>query len=434
MTSSHRPPAPFATAPDRTDRRYSAGAPGADSPRLAPAPTDRAVAAAGHNRSAAASVWGVGTSRFARQPETPPTHLAWQAVTEALADAGVTPGAVEAVYAGTVFGDPGVTTRTLQHLGITGVPVVTIENACASGTTAFHEAQTAVTAGRYECVLAFGIETMTSVFDGPIEPLATDPEGAQGFAMPSLYGMAAHRYQHCHGVTPEQMALVAVKNRRHALGNPRAQHAGELTVEQVLGSRPISDPLTLLQCCDISDAAAAAVVGPPRRRAANGSDVAVRASALASGRAWDHTSDLVWGWQLVSDVARAAFEQAGVGPGDVDVFEVHDAFTIGEIVTTEALGLCELGGGGELVASGRTSLGGAQPVNPSGGLLARGHPLGATGLGQLAEIVWQLRGAAEGRQVAGARLGVVETMGGGTAGIDGNACVVAVLEAPEGSW
>ena len=374
------------------------------------------------------AVRGVGTSRFARQPETPSTHLAWQAVTEALADADITPAAVEAVYAGTVFGDPGVTTRTLQHLGITGVPVVTVENACASGTTAFHEAQVAVGQGRYETVLAFGIETMTAVFDGPIEPLASDPEGAQGFAMPSLYGMAAHRYRHCHGVTPEQMARVAVKNRRHAMGNPRAQHAGELTVEEVLASRPISDPLTLLQCCDISDAAAAAVLGPAGRA----DDVTVRASVLASGQAWDHTTELVWGWQLVADVGRTAFEQAGIDPGDIDVLEVHDAFTIGEIVTTEALGLCELGGGGALVTSGRTGLGGAQPVNPSGGLLARGHPLGATGLGQIAEIVWQLRGMAEGRQVDGARLGVVETMGGGTAGIDGNACVVAVLEAPGG--
>ncbi|MDE0654712.1 MAG: thiolase family protein [bacterium] len=384
--------------------------------------------------TASVSVQGVGTSRFARQPETPPTRLAWQAVTEALADAGVAPAAVEAVYAGTVFGDPGVTTRTLQHLGITGVPVVTVENACASGTTAFHEAQVAVSQGRYETVLAFGIETMTAVFDGPIEPLPSDPEGAQGFAMPSLYGMAAHRYQHCHGVTPTQMALVAVKNRRHALGNPRAQHAGEFTVEQILESRPISDPLTLLQCCDISDAAAAAVLGPARPAGDAGStaDVTVRASTLASGQAWDHTADLVWGWQLVADTARAAFEQAGIGPEDIDVLEVHDAFTIGEIVTTEALGLCELGGGGDLVASGHTSLGGAQPVNPSGGLLARGHPLGATGLGQIAEIVWQLRGTAEGRQVDSARIGVVETMGGGTAGIDGNACVVAVLEAPGG--
>jgi len=168
---------------------------------------------------------------------------------------------------------------------------------------------------------------------------------------------------------------------------------------------------------------------PQQRRAGR---VPVRAAALASGQAWDHASALVWGWQLVSDTARAAFEQAGIGPEDIDVLEVHDAFTIGEIVTTEALGLCELGGGGALVESGRTSLGGAQPVNPSGGLLARGHPLGATGLGQIAEIVWQLRGMAAGRQVDGARIGVVETMGGGTAGIDGNACVVAVLEAPGG--
>ena len=377
--------------------------------------------------SSPVAVKGVGTSRFARMPETPPGELAWQAVTEALSEAATAPTDIEAVFAGSVFGDPGVTTRALAHLGITGVPVVTIENACASGTTAFHEARSAVVAGRYETALAVGIETMTAVFDGPIEPLASDTEGAQGFAMPSLYGMAAHRYQEVYGLTAEQMALVAVKNRRHALGNPRAQHAGEYTVGQILASRPISDPLTLLQCCDIADAAAAAIVGP----AAPG-DVTVRASALASGGRWDHDADLVWGWRLVADTAASAYEEAGVAPQDVDVFEVHDAFTIGEIVTTEALGLCPLGGGGELVASGHTRLGGAQPVNPSGGLMGRGHPLGATGLAQIAEIVWQLRGAAADRQVPGARIGLVETMGGGTAGIDGNGCVVAVLEAPGG--
>jgi acetyl-CoA acetyltransferase len=156
----------------------------------------------------------------------------------------------------------------------------------------------------------------------------------------------------------------------------------------------------------------------------------VRASAFRTGELWDQTSENVWGYDLVARVAADAYAKAGADPADIDVLEVHDAFTIGEIVTTEALGLCEQGGGGALVTSGRTSLGGAQPVNPSGGLLSRGHPLGATGMAQVAEITWQLRGDTEQRQVEGARLGLVETMGGGAAGIDGNACVVAVLEAP----
>ena len=374
------------------------------------------------------AIWGVGTSAFGKQTSLGGPRLAWQATVEALDDAGLRASDIEAVYAGTVFGDPGTVTRTLQQIGIVEVPVITIENACASGTSAFHEASKAVETGRYERVLAFGIETMTAHFDGAISPIASDPDGAQGYAMPSIYGMSATRYQHEFGVTSEQMAAVAVKNRRHAVGNPRAQHRKTVTTQQVLSSRMVADPITLFQCCSIADAAAAAVVGPLGGSGELAQEVAIRSSALRSGRLWDHTTDKVWGWDIVADTAARAYEEAGVSVGDIDVFEVHDAFTIGEIITTEALGLCELGEGGRLVESGNTSLGGPQPVNPSGGLLSRGHPLGATGLAQIAEIVWQLRGMAADRQVPGARLGAVETMGGGTAGIDGNACVVTVLE------
>ncbi|MCY4192808.1 MAG: thiolase family protein [bacterium] len=377
---------------------------------------------------AGASVWGVGTSEFGKQESLDARRLAWQATVEALDDAGLKASEVEAVFAGTVFGDPGVVTRSLQQIGLVEIPVVTIENACASGTSAFHEARAAVETSRYERVLAFGIETMTARFDGAISPIASDPEGAQGFAMPSIYGMSATRYRHEFGVTPEQMAAVAVKNRRHALGNPRAQHRKSVTVEQVLASRMVADPITLFQCCSIADAAAAAVVGPRGGSRAPDQEVAVRSSVLRSGRLWDHRAEKVWGWDIVADTAAEAYEAAGVGVEDIDVFEVHDAFTIGEIITTEALGMCGLGAGGRLAESGHTALGGPQPVNPSGGLLSRGHPLGATGLAQIAEIVWQLRGAAGERQVPNARLGAVETMGGATAGIDGNACVVTVLE------
>ena len=378
--------------------------------------------------SRSAAIWGVGTSAFGKQASLGGPRLAWQATTEALDDAGLKATDIEAVYAGAVFGDPGTVTRSLQQIGILEVPVITIENACASGTSAFHEARMAVDTGRFERVLAFGIETMTSHFDGAISPIASDPDGAQGYAMPSIYGMSATRYQHEFGVTNEQMAAVAVKNRRHALGNPRAQHRKTVTIDQVLSSRMVADPITLFQCCSIADAAAAAVVGPLGGSGDPAQEVAIRSSALRSGRLWDHTTEKVWGWDIVADTAARAYEDAGVSVSDIDVFEVHDAFTIGEIITTEALGLCQLGEGGRLVESGHTSLGGAQPVNPSGGLLSRGHPLGATGLAQVAEIAWQLRGMAADRQVPGARLGAVETMGGGTAGIDGNACVVTVLE------
>jgi acetyl-CoA C-acetyltransferase len=369
-----------------------------------------------------ARVYGVGTTSFGKQPTISGPALARHAIREALTDSDVE--RVDAVFAGTVFGAPGTIQRALQTAGITEVPIVTIENACASGTTAFHEACHAVSVGRYGRVLALGLETMTLHFSGPILPEATDAEGRQGMAMPSIYAMSAARYQAEHGVTDEQLALVSVKNHRHGARNPRAQHTGEVTVEQVLASRMIADPLTLLQCCAISDAAAAAVIGPDRGVAR---DVPVRATVLRSGKLWDHRTDRVWGYDIVRDTAAAAYELAGIEPNEIDVLEVHDAFTIGEIVTTEALGLAPLGKGAELCQAGHTSLGGPQPVNPSGGLLSRGHPLGATGLAQLAEIVWQLRGDAGPRQVDGARLGLVETMGGGTAGIDGNGCVVAIL-------
>jgi acetyl-CoA C-acetyltransferase len=240
--------------------------------------------------------------------------------------------------------------------------------------------------------------------------------------------MAAARYLYDGAVTPAQLAAVSVKNHAHALHNPRAQYAGHHTVEEVLGSRMIADPLTLLQCCPTSDGAAAAVLAP----ASGGSrEVGVRAVALRSGAPWNHRSPHVWGHDVVRDTAAEAFAAAGLDAvSDLDVAEVHDAFTIGEIVTTEALGLVAPGEGGKAAESGVTALGGTRPVNPSGGLLSRGHPLGATGLAQLAEIVWQLRGEAGRRQVDGARLGLVETMGGGVSVLDGNACVVAVLEAP----
>ncbi|MEX2106922.1 MAG: thiolase family protein [Solirubrobacterales bacterium] len=369
-----------------------------------------------------AAIHGVGTSAFAKQPSLSAGELVRQAVTEALADAGAR--GVEAAYVGTCFGEAGIAPRTLHRLGVAGIPIFTVESACASGTTAFHLACEAVEAGRHERVLALGVETMTSHFSGAIVPELTDAEGASGMALPSLYAMSASRYLANGWVTMEQLAQVSVKNHGHAQGNPRAQYGGALTVEEVLASRPIADPLTLLQCCPISDAAAAVVVGRPRGA---GRDVPVRSCCLNSGGLWDYRTDHAWGYELVRSVSAEAYEAAAVGPADVDVFEVHDAFTIGEIVTTEALGLAAEGGGGELVESGRTAIGGEQPVNASGGLLSRGHPLGATGTAQVAEVVWQLRGEAGARQVPGARLGVVETMGGGASGVDGNAAVVAVL-------
>jgi acetyl-CoA acetyltransferase len=370
-----------------------------------------------------AAIYGVGTTTFALDPGRSASSLVWEAVREALADADIE--SIDAVYLGTVFGEMGAAQRALQGLGITEVPIVRVENACASGTTAFHEGCAAIEAGRYAHVLAVGVEHMSSS-RGPIAPEPRDPDGATGLALPALYAMSASRYMACHGVTRDELAQVAVKNRRHGAENPRAQHRHAVSVAEVLDSRMIADPLTRLQCSSISDGAAAAVLGVARDHPR---DVRVRGSALCSGGLWDYRTDHAWGYEIVARTTEQARERASIGIDDVDVFEVHDAFTIGEIVTTEALGLAAEGEGAALVASGATAHGGQAPVNPSGGLLARGHPLGATGLAQIAEIVWQLRGDAGARQVPDARIGLVETMGGGVSGLDGNACVVAVLEA-----
>ncbi|PPJ14433.1 acetyl-CoA acyltransferase [Nocardia nova] len=372
-----------------------------------------------------AAIWGVGTSHFGVFADRRVESLAWQAVAEAIGDAGISPAGIEAIIVGSVFGPPGVATRIQRGLGIGAVPMWTIENACASGTSAYHEAVTAVREGRFGCVLVIGVEQMSTLFTGAIVPEATDPEGASGLPLPGLYALTAARYMQFHGLTDQQLAAVAVKNKTNGVDNPRAHLQGTPpTVDSVLSSRPIADPLTLLQCCPTTDGAGAIVVGAGRR---SSRDVLVESSAMVSGRPWDQRHDDVWGFSCVRRAGVQALAGACRSIEEIDVLEVHDAFTIGEITTLEALGMADVGAGGELAVSGHTARTGAQPVNPSGGLLSRGHPLGATGTAQLAEIVWQLRGEAGGRQVRRHGVGMVETMGGGAAGMDGNACVVTVV-------
>lgn len=371
------------------------------------------------------AVLGVGTSSYGLFPERRGESLAWEAVAEAVRDADISPEEIDAIIVGSVFGPPGIATRIQRGLGLGGVPMWTVEAACASGTAAYHEAVEAVRLGRFECVLVLGIDQMSTLFSGAIVPEATDPEGASSLPLPGLYALQAQRYVGQHGVTPEQLAAVAVKNKTNGMDNPRAQlRRGAPTIEKVLSSRMIAEPLTFLQCCPTSDGAGAAVISTPRGRAR---DIHVRSSVLMSGALWDQRSENVWGFDSVARTAAASFAQAGITIEDIDVLEVHDAFTIGEVLTLEALGMAPVGQGAGLAPSGHTARDGKQPVNPSGGLLSRGHPLGATGTAQLAEVVWQLRGEAGPRQVDQHRLGVVETMGGGAAGMDGNACVITVL-------
>jgi acetyl-CoA C-acetyltransferase len=369
-----------------------------------------------------AYVTGVGVSQFGKLPDVLLQDLVSDAVLAARADAGI--DEFDAVYLGNVYANSGVGARALSKLHAGGEPVVALEAACASGTVAFAEAYWAVSTGRYDTVLAVGCEHLSDQFAGGIRPNGEDPEGLTGLVLPAMYAMAASRYMDCYGVTAEQLAAVSVKNHDNGVSNPRAQYRKAVSIDEVLDSPMIADPLTLLQCCSISDGAAAVVVsavGRPR-------GVRIAACRLASGDLWDNRSPHAWSFDLVHRVADSVYKDLAIGPTDIDLFEVHDAFTIGEIVTTEAIGLADLGRGGALVESGATLREGEHPVNVSGGLLSKGHPLGATGLSQITEVVLQLRGEAGAGQLDGVHRGMVETMGGGVALVDGNACAIVILE------
>ncbi|MEW6475699.1 MAG: thiolase family protein [Actinomycetota bacterium] len=375
-------------------------------------------------------VAGVGVTEFGRFPGRSPASLAQEAARAALRDAGITPRDVGAAFCGSVFSGPGAGQRVLKDLGLVGLPVVNLENACASSSTAVFEGLAWLGAGLAEVVLCVGVESLTANPDR-LGPDDGDIIGTMGVVWPAVYGLKARRHMAEYGSTPEQFAEVAVKNRRHAALNPKAQFKKLITAEEVLASRPICEPLTLLQCCPPSDGASAVVLMTEERARSLDSNgrpvVRIAGSAIRSGVFADQSET---GEVVTTLTSRLAYERAGVGPDDVDVCEVHDAFTVGEVLHYEALGFCEPGGGGRYVETGKATLGGGGVVvNPGGGLLSRGHPLGATGGAQLVEIATQLRGEAGRRQVDGARVGLTHTMGGTVYELESNVCVVHVLTA-----
>ncbi len=374
------------------------------------------------------SVAGVGMTTFGKQPERSIESLGEEAIREALKDAGIEVDRIEATYCGNAVGGGSVGQRILHGMGFGGLPVVNVENACASGSTAFREAWLLVAAGIYDVVLVLGAEKLSNRFDGVITlDRDVEAETEMGLTMPASYALIAQRHMAEHGTTREQLAQISVKNHRHGCLNPHAQYRAQLTPDQVINSRLIADPLTLYQCCPNSDGAAAAIlVAEKLARAMRHPPVWVLASALVSGTSLRRVRDMTWS-DIAARAAHFAYTQAQIAPSEIDVAEVHDAFTIGEIVAYEALGFCARGGGGHLVESGETALGGRLPVNPSGGLLAKGHPVGATGVAQIAELVWQLRGEAGERQVRNAHIGLAHTLGGGVAALDGVACAVTIL-------
>jgi benzoylsuccinyl-CoA thiolase BbsB subunit len=370
------------------------------------------------------SVIGVGMVPFAKYRDKSLADIAWPAVKQAIEDSGLGKGAIAAAYCGTALGGMLAGQRILKKLGITGLPIVNVENACSSSSSAFREAWIAVAAGIYDTVLVIGVEKLTRFGGGTLPLEKEDWEVAHGLVMPALYGMRARRYMHEYGLTGDQLAQVAVNAHAHGARNPDAQYRNELTVDEVNRARPIAEPFTLLHCCPSGDGAAAAVIcSAAIAKRSGATPVRVAGSEINSGKYMTGYRDMT-SPEITVRGAGAAYEEAGIGPEDLDVAEVHDAFTIAELMYYEALGLCARGEAARLLEDGETSLGGRIPVNPSGGLLAKGHPIGATGMAQIVEIVRQLRGECGVRQVEGAKVGLTHCTGGGISGFDHGVCSI----------
>jgi acetyl-CoA acetyltransferase len=380
-------------------------------------------------------VAGVGMTPFGRFPDTSVRTLAEQATRDALADAAIEARDVGMVFFGNAMA--GLITDqemirgqvALRHTGLLGRPLINVENACASGSTAVHLGWLAVASGQVDVAIAVGAEKMSHPEKArTMSALATaiDLEESRGQGSTAghslfmdIYAETARAYMEESGATPEDFAAVAVKARRFGSRNPRAQYRDPLTVADVLSSRSISPPLTMLMCSPTGDGAAAVVLtaadhSPRPDRPA----VGVLASVLVSGSDDQRPS--------IERAVGRAFEVSGIGPDDLDVVEIHDAAAPAELTGYEAIGLCAPGDGPKLLAGGETDLGGRVPVNPSGGLLSKGHPVGATGCAQIVEVTEQLRGASGDRQVDGARIGLAQN-GGGSLGTDAAAMSITIL-------
>ena len=373
-------------------------------------------------------VVGAGMIPFGKHKDSPLSELAADAVTAALADAGFSGDELDATYMGSQWGGSMVGQRALKHTGLLGMPIVNVENACSSGSTALHLARMAVGTGVHEAVLVIGADKL-STQAGPLPRHPEDFEGSLGMSPPAVYAARARRYMHEHGATDEDFALVSVKNRRHAVDNTKALFRTETSVEEVLSSRLVADPLTLLQCCARADGAAAVVVASEAwARKAKRLPARILASQLCSGKYRGDFRDMTIP-EITLRCAEKAYMEAGVGPAGIHFAEVHDAFSIAEMLYYEALGFCRRGAAKDLLRDGVTTIGGRLPVNPSGGLIAKGHPPGATGVAQVVEAVEQLRGEAGSRQVKGARTALTHCTGGGVSGLDHGACTIHILAA-----
>jgi acetyl-CoA acetyltransferase len=368
---------------------------------------------------------GVGLHPFGRFDGVSTTDMGVVAVRAALKEAGIGKGGFQAAFCGTAYGGVATGHKVLSRLGMTGMPIVDVEAGCASGGAALMLAAGAIRAGQYDTVLVFGTEKMPK---GIIRSSFFDPwqEEAGLAATPAFFGLRAQRLAMTSGVTKDHLAQVVVKNRRHGVLNPDAMYQKEVTAEAVLASRVVCEPLHLFMLCSPNEGAAAVVLTKSELVGGGSRPVTLAGAVLRSHLPGAVLSESTPLSGLVDDVvpppttlaATAAFEEAGLGPEDLHVVECQDTDAARELLSYEEIGLCARGGSGELLASGATALGGRLPVNTSGGLLSKGEPLGASALGQVVELVRQLRGECGARQVEGARVALSHTVGrGANAGV-----------------
>ncbi|MCJ8732013.1 hypothetical protein PDJAM_G00205810 [Pangasius djambal] len=381
-------------------------------------------------------VVGVGMTKFdkpgARDGDYP--EMAKEAGEKALADAGVPYSAIEQACVGYVYGDSTCGQRAIYHsLGLSGIPIINVNNNCSTGSTALFMARQLVQGGLADCVLALGFEKMergslsskymdrTNPMDKHMEVMINQYGMAAAPAAPQMFGNAGREHMEKYGTKPEHFAKIAWKNHKHSTNNPYSQFQDEYSLEQVIKSRKVFEFLTLLQCCPTSDGAGAAVLaseGFVRKHGLEAKAVEIIAQEMVTdlSTTFEENSCIkMVGYDMTRLAAKKCFESAGLNPADVDVIELHDCFSANELITYEALGLCPEGKAGELIDRGDNTYGGKWVVNPSGGLISKGHPLGATGLAQCAELCWQLRGEAGKRQVLGAKVALQHNIGLGGA-------------------
>src|SRR5262250_2549208 len=382
-------------------------------------------------------VIGVGMTKFEKpgSKDWDYPDMAREAGAKALADAGIAYDLIEQAAVGYCYGDSTCGQRAIYQLGLTGIPVYNVNNNCATGSTALFMAKQFVEGGLADCALALGFEKMekgslgvkfqdrTNPMDKQFEVMVQLRNFAPAPPAPQFFGNAGREHMERYGTTAEQFAKIGWKNHKHSVNNPYSQFQDEYTLQQILEAPTVYGPLTKLQCCPTSDGGAAAVLASEdfvRKHKLESRAVEILGMAMATDlpSTFDEKSMIkLVGFDLTKKAAQKVYAQSGHGPENVDVVELHDCFSCNELITYEGLGLCEPGKGGELIDSGAVTYGGEWVVNPSGGLISKGHPLGATGLAQCAELNWQIRGKAEKRQVPGVKAALQHNLGLGGAAV-----------------